>query len=278
MGTYLISGGTDGIGRALAVTYLRDGHTVVVVGRSAAKFQALLRQAGLAPDSDRAHFFPADLRLVRENRRVVEAFTSRFEALDALVLCAAYVHRRRVVTEEGFEHTFALYYLSRYVLTMGLADRLSAAELPVVLNTSVPGARRDAIRWDDLQLTRSFRWRTANQLSRRANELLGLTLARRHPAGRIRHVLYSPGFVRSSFAGEVSRLERALITGLARVTRTPTPDRAIAPILDLVAAPGTEPVAAYDRGRPVPLTITPADQAEADRLHATTERLLEPWR
>ncbi|MYT32958.1 SDR family NAD(P)-dependent oxidoreductase [Streptomyces sp. MspMP-M5] len=45
MKTYVITGGTDGIGKALAHTYLDRGQEVVVVGRSAEKGQAWLDAA-----------------------------------------------------------------------------------------------------------------------------------------------------------------------------------------------------------------------------------------
>jgi NAD(P)-dependent dehydrogenase (short-subunit alcohol dehydrogenase family) len=132
----VLSGGTDGIGRALAAHLLRRGETVVVVGRSQAKFDALVAETG-----GDAHFVAADLRLVRENRRVVAELRDRFPVIDALVLAAAYVHFDRRLTEEGFEHTFALYYLSRHLLAAGLLPALAAAPRPVVVDTTVPGRR-----------------------------------------------------------------------------------------------------------------------------------------
>ncbi|MER5307756.1 hypothetical protein ABT034_08205 [Streptomyces sp. NPDC002773] len=63
MTTTVITGGTDGRGRALARTYLDRGDTVVIVGRDPAEAAAL-------PE---ARFIPADLSLVAENRRVIDA-------------------------------------------------------------------------------------------------------------------------------------------------------------------------------------------------------------
>ncbi|HEY1179884.1 MAG TPA: SDR family NAD(P)-dependent oxidoreductase, partial [Phytomonospora sp.] len=181
METIVITGGTDGLGRALALLYLREGRTVIVVGRSRAKFEALAAEAGHGT----ARFIAADLSLVAENRRVV-AEAAAFGPVDVLILCAAYARWDRVETAEGFEHTFALYYLSRVLLTSGLRPRL-------VLNTSVPGAARDAIPHHDLQLREGFGFKKANHLTRRANELFGLHLAQ--SPGETRHILYSPGFV-----------------------------------------------------------------------------------
>ncbi|MFE3906900.1 SDR family NAD(P)-dependent oxidoreductase [Streptomyces sp. NPDC059153] len=78
MTTIVITGGTDGMGRALARTYLDRGDTVVIVGRDPAKAATL----------PQAHFIPADLSLVAENRRVTEEINDRYPAVHALVLCA----------------------------------------------------------------------------------------------------------------------------------------------------------------------------------------------
>jgi NAD(P)-dependent dehydrogenase (short-subunit alcohol dehydrogenase family) len=268
--TFVISGGTDGIGRALAVHYLRTGNDVVVIGRSEEKFRAMVTEAG---GTATAHFIGADLTLAAENRRVVDEITGRFDAIDALILCAAYIHTNRVVTTEGFEHTFALYYLSRYLLSHGLASLLEAADQPVILNTAVPGAHRDAMRWNDLQLERAFTVRRANQQSRRANELLGLMLSGR-PADKIRHILYNPGYVRTSQAGAFNRPLRFVVCTLARVAATPV-EKAIIPIIDLVARPPRSPISAYRRRGQLPLPVTPGDNVDADRLAAATDQLLK---
>ncbi|MBB5783430.1 SDR family NAD(P)-dependent oxidoreductase [Nonomuraea jabiensis] len=89
--TIVISGGTDGMGRALASTYLDRGDTVVIIGRDAAK-------AATLPG---AHFILADLSLASENRRVLEEINARYPAVDALVPCARYFRSNRFVTAEG---------------------------------------------------------------------------------------------------------------------------------------------------------------------------------
>src|ERR671916_2036574 len=70
--TSLVTGGTDGIGRAVALGLARGGDRVLFVGRSAekgAQVLAELREAG--PDSDHA-FLPADLSMLQETARVAE--------------------------------------------------------------------------------------------------------------------------------------------------------------------------------------------------------------
>ncbi|GAA2842977.1 SDR family NAD(P)-dependent oxidoreductase [Crossiella cryophila] len=264
MGTTVISGGTDGLGRALAAHQLRAGETVVVIGRDAGKFRTL---AAIAPG--RAHFVQADLRLVQENDRVATHIAERHPRIDTLFLAAAHVVRGRNLTTEGIEHNLALYALSRHVLADALLPQLSAATRPVIINTAVPGAPRTAIRWDDLTLAGAYSWRTANHQSRRANELSGLALTKAEP--RLKYVLYNPLFVRSSLSGDLSPAHRALTRVLFRLA--PTPEQALTPILALLTDPPAGRLSAYTKKKRLPLEITPEDHAEALRWTELTTRL-----
>ncbi len=258
MSTIVITGGTDGLGRALAADRLREGHTVVVVGRSEAKFRELTGDA---------HFIRADLREVSENFRATREIAERFPVVDTLVLGAAYVHRDRQLTSEGFEHTFALYYLSRHVFASELQEVLGAAERPLILDTTVPGAPKDAIQWDDFQLSRGFTWKSANLQSRR----MGLLSAHLLASEKVRYVLYNPGFVRTSHQGALGRTSRAMVGVLAKLLGTP-PEKAILPMLDLIRNRPEAPLSAYQRDKRLPLDEV--DHDEAERLHAETRRLL----
>ncbi|WNV84520.1 SDR family NAD(P)-dependent oxidoreductase [Umezawaea sp. Da 62-37] len=269
MTTTVITGGTDGIGRALAVHRLRRGGTVVVVGRSRTKFDALVAAAG---GSGSAHFIGADLRLVAENLRVAGEVATAFPVVDALVLAAAYVHRKRVVTEEGFEHTFALHYLSRHLLATRLRPSLQAASAPLVLDTTVPGAPADAVRWEDMQLEDGFTWKAANLHTRRLGLLSGLRVGTDH----LRYALYNPGFVRTAHQGALNGPERAVVNLLGRTLGT-APEKAVLPLADLIGNRPDAPLSAYAGRKRLPLAIDAADHADAERLHAVTEELPTPF-
>ncbi|MEU4311161.1 SDR family NAD(P)-dependent oxidoreductase [Nocardia sp. NPDC024068] len=121
--TRVVSGGTAGIGRELAASYLDRGDRVVIIGRDAAKGRRFLEEADRMGSGANAFFIEADLGLVSENLRVVEEIRNRFPALDTLVLCARFFRSYRRVTSEGFEHNFALHHLSRYLLGYGLVGQ-----------------------------------------------------------------------------------------------------------------------------------------------------------
>ncbi|KWV29529.1 SDR family NAD(P)-dependent oxidoreductase [Micromonospora rifamycinica] len=261
----VISGGTDGIGRGTLEARLRRGDEVVAIGSNPAKGRSVQAL------SDRAHFLRADLRSVAETRRVVDVIRHRWPTVDALVLCANRQSPRRVVTDEGLEQTFALYYLSRYLLSHGLRDQLDTAERPVVVNVAGVGVTRGAIHWDDLQLADGYGMVDAQLQAGRANDLLGVDFAARS-GGRTRYVLYHPGFTRS---GDLSTLP-APVRGVIRaasVFARPV-GTSIRPIVRWIDDPPSDALTANDRGRPVPPSTRTLDPVAARRLGAVTEELL----
>ncbi|GAA4902834.1 hypothetical protein GCM10023223_19000 [Stackebrandtia albiflava] len=260
----MITGGTDGIGAGLARHHLAQGDTVVAIGRDEVKGAALARLGG--------HFVRADLSLVAENLRVVDLLKSRFEAIDALILCARYFRSHRYETVEGFEACFALEYLSRFTLSHELLDRLEAAPAPVVLNVSGPGAPKPEIRWDDLGFCRGYSGVEAQFHAGRANDLLGLAFATEHPDARTKYILVNPGSVASSFAGEFDPETAALVQRMKRVA-TPV-DRIVPHLAALVDAPPADPVSAFAVSRRVDPRMSEVDDRAAARLHRLTTGLL----
>jgi NAD(P)-dependent dehydrogenase (short-subunit alcohol dehydrogenase family) len=241
------------MGAALVRHYMKAGDRVVVIGRSQAKFDALTDGS--------AEFVRADLSLVTDTRRVVDHLTAHYERIDALVLAASFIRQRRHTTTEGREASWVLFFVSKYLLTTGLANLLRAADRPVIVNTAVPGAR--AIDFADLELTRGFTFRRSNAQQRRANELLGILATRDIPG--LSYVTWGPArLVRTSFAGDTGFAMKAAAAVLGPLLGQ-RPDDAVRPIVGLIDDP--VPGRSARRGaREVPLVTGPDDERDAAQL------------
>ncbi|WP_405794589.1 SDR family NAD(P)-dependent oxidoreductase [Streptomyces sp. NBC_01506] len=264
MKTLVITGGTDGMGRALARDYLRRGDTVVIVGRDE-------RKASTVPG---ATFIPADLSLISENRRVIERITNDFPDVDALVLCARYFRATRRETAEGIEGVFALEYLSRYLLSHGLTEG-SRSGPRVIANVSGPGFPAGRIHWDDLMLRNTYSGVEAQFQAGRANDLLGVAYAARHThisdRVRTRYVLINPGGVSTGFCGEFDAETAAHVESLKRYGKPV--EEGIRPLAARVDAPPAAPLSAYAQHRPLSLDHPDFDPEAAGRLEELTRKL-----
>lgn len=268
----VITGGTDGMGRAVTLDRLRRGDEVAIVGRNADKGADFLDLATRNGAAGRAHFVQADLSLVAGTRAAIAEIRSLFPAVDALVLCARHYRSTRAVTEEGVESNFALFYLSRYVMGYEMTDLLDAAEAPVIVNVAGPGGSVETVRWHDLEFEHDYDGMTTLMHGGPLNDLLGVGYADDPPSRRIRYVLLNPGTVSTSFSGEYDPETAARIETIRAIARPV--EEGIRPILALLDRPPVEPVSAWVLHRPIPLTGPTFDVAAARRLRAETERLL----
>ncbi|MGW6701844.1 SDR family NAD(P)-dependent oxidoreductase [Nocardia sp. NPDC055049] len=268
----VVAGGTDGLGRAVALDRLAKGDAVVVIGRDPAKGADLLAAAAAIGADRRAHFVRADLSSIAETRTAIESVRAHFTRLDALVLCARHYRSERLVTVEGFEYTFALFYLSRFVLSYELIDLFDSAVDPVVLNVAGPGSGTEEIRWDDWGFERDYHGLRALSQGGQLNDLLGIEFARRSSATRVRYVLLHPGVVDTGLSGDYDA-EMAVRVEAMRATAQSI-DQAVGPILGVLDEPPTEPLVAIVQGARLDTAGPAFDSAAAIKLFDETVRVL----
>ncbi|MFE0171305.1 SDR family NAD(P)-dependent oxidoreductase [Streptomyces sp. NPDC059002] len=275
MRTVVITGGTDGIGKGLALRHLRQGDRVLAVGSTPAKGEALLAEAAALSAGERITFLRADLTSVAAARELVATIESRCPSVDALVLCAQRyrLFGPRTLTADGFEHSFALAYLSRYVLGHGLRGALESAPRPVVMNVGTPGVPLGRIHWDDLQLTRRYSGTKATLQSFRANDLLGVAFPVVHADTPIRYLAYHPGVVATGMPTHLPQPLRSLTKASFALFATPVA-KAVDPMTRLLDDPPGPGFTAYHTERQLPLKGPAFDEEAALRLHRLTQDLL----
>lgn len=274
--TVVISGATDGMGRATALARLGRGDTVIAIGSNAVKGRSLVAEAAEAGFDERLRFLQADLSSVAETERVIAEIKRHSRTVDALVLFANRQRPKRQETSEGLEYVFALYYLSRYLLARELSPLLDASPYPVIVSVAGVGNTAGAISWDDLQLTRRYSMVRAQLQAGRANDLLGVAFAEQG-VGKARFVMYHPGFTRSGDMSMLNPVVRSLLKTLGKIAARPV-TAAIRRIHDFLDNPPQQPLTAIDRGKPVDPSLKTLNLDDALRLAKITEELLRSLR
>lgn len=124
----LVTGGSDGIGLAIAEAFLREGADVLIVGRDAGKLEAA-RQKLTAPGAiGQVETVSADLATSPGIATVIEHVKETGRPLDVLVNNAgvAYLVPFETVSEAQFQHSFALNVTAAFFLTQGLLPHFGA--------------------------------------------------------------------------------------------------------------------------------------------------------
>ena len=242
--TIVITGGTSGIGKALARHHAERGDLVIAVGSGEAGGRRLREEVPAV------RFIQADLSSIRQTRDLIRKLRDEYPVIDALVLGAFRYNLTRIETEEGFEHTFALYVINRWLMAEGLRESLEKSRTPVIVNLcGVGGIRAGEIHWDDPQLTEGYRPFKATMQGARAVELLGTAYA----GERTSYVLYNPLLVATSLFEPFRQPMRGIVRVLSALFAQPAA-RAVPPIAALIDRPPAGPLTAYRKGRPVELT------------------------
>jgi NAD(P)-dependent dehydrogenase (short-subunit alcohol dehydrogenase family) len=138
--TILITGTTDGLGRAVARELAASGARLLLHGRDDARGRETLDELG----SDRAQWLRADLSSLGEVRSLADRVLDSGDRLDALVNnagigTAAPGDGQRLESADGFELRFAVNYLAGYLLTRLLLPLLERSAPARIVNVSSAG-------------------------------------------------------------------------------------------------------------------------------------------
>jgi NAD(P)-dependent dehydrogenase (short-subunit alcohol dehydrogenase family) len=157
--TILITGATDGLGRALASALAKAGPTLLIHGRDEARGQAALAQIEAASGNDKLRWLRADLSSLEEVRELAQRVAKECDRLDVLVNNAGIGTTlpgdgRRMQSRDGYELRFAVNYLAGYLLTRSLLALLERSAPARVVNVSSAG--QAPIDLDDVLLERNY--------------------------------------------------------------------------------------------------------------------------
>lgn len=185
--TCLVTGGNTGIGRATAEELARRGAKVVLAGRSETRTLPVVQK--IRSSGGDARFLHLDLSSLASVKSAAEAFLSWGEPLHVLINNAGVV-RRRGVTEDGFEYTFAVNYLGHYLFTRLLIPVIERR----ILNVSSEMHRSVmSIDWDALHRRGSWVGVREYRVSKLGNVLFAEESA--HRFDRVESVSLHPGLV-----------------------------------------------------------------------------------
>jgi NAD(P)-dependent dehydrogenase (short-subunit alcohol dehydrogenase family) len=231
--TALVTGGTGGIGAAVAQGVASHGWRVLITGRDAGRGAAVvdaLRVQGA--DADHA-FLPADLALMSDTARLGRQVLQRATRLDAVILCAGVLATRPEWTAEGLERCLAVNYLSRHLLLQLLQPRLTAAPSGRVVLVANAGKYPDTLDLDDLQHQRGRAGLRVAGRTQFANDVLAVELARRLRDTRVEVTCVYPGLVDTDVfrnaRGPSARVRR-WATAVQRVVGRSAGEAAVTPV------------------------------------------------
>ena len=176
-GTILVTGATDGLGRRVAARLAAGGATVLLHGRSRERLEKTFQGIREETGSERLRLYVADLSSLGDVRGLAGRVLSDEERLDVLVNNAGIISRDRRESEDGYELTFAVNFLSHFLLTRLLLPLVRESAPARVVN--VASAGQSPIDFDDPMLERGYDAMRAYSVSKLAQITFTFELAER---------------------------------------------------------------------------------------------------
>ena len=185
--TALVTGATDGLGRAVAGRLAADGATVLLHGRNQERLDAAAREIRDATGRD-VRTYRADFAELAQVRRLAADVRDTAGALSILVnnagIGSGYPDgRERQESADGHELRFAVNYLAPFLLTLELLPLIEDSAPARIVNVASIG--QHPIDFDDVMTTRGYSGQRAYAQSKLAQIMFGFELAARLPEDRV---------------------------------------------------------------------------------------------
>jgi NAD(P)-dependent dehydrogenase (short-subunit alcohol dehydrogenase family) len=217
----MVTGATDGIGKATAMALAQMGATVVVAGRSEQKCVATVEQIVQKTGNQQVEHMLSDFSVLAEVRQLAADFVRRNDRLDVLVNNAGAMFLRRSLSPEGYEMTFAVNHLAPFLLTHLLLDIIKASAPARIVNVASGGHRRKVLDFDDLQSRKGYSPMRVYGKSKLANMLFTYELAHRLKGTSVTVNAMHPGFVRTNMGANNGWFVRLMLPLIHIASLTP---------------------------------------------------------
>jgi NAD(P)-dependent dehydrogenase (short-subunit alcohol dehydrogenase family) len=186
--TVLITGSTDGLGRALAIELARGGARLLLHGRDAERLRGTEAEIRDQTGETDLHAYVADFSSLDDVRRLAEQVDRDHDRLDALVNNAGIGTNlpgdgARLESRDGYELRFAVNYLAHFLLTRSLLPLVARSAPARIVNVSSAG--QAPIDFDDVMLERDYNGIQAYCQSKLAQIMFTFDLAEELDAGAV---------------------------------------------------------------------------------------------
>ena len=196
----LVTGATDGIGRATARALAAAGMKVVVHGRSKVKVDATLAQLASELPGAELEGVSFDLGRREATKNGAAQILKNTPRLHVIVNNAGIFANERTVTDDGVELTLAVNYMNPFLLTHLLLPRLvesaeSGGAPSRVINVSSVAHARGRIHMNDLALANGWTGYAAYAQSKLAQVMHAMSLAEHGDATKVVAYSLHPGVI-----------------------------------------------------------------------------------
>lgn len=190
----IVTGGTSGIGKETAIGLAKLRGKVTIIGRSKERCRSVTNEIISSTNNENINFQLADLSSLDSVRKLADNFAANNNQIDILINDAGGIFSRYALTEDGFESTIALNYLSPFLLTRLLLPNIEKSGSARIINvgSSLHKSGRSEF---DFKFAGRYRAMKAYATSKLMVTMFTYSFARKLQGTGISSILVEPGFV-----------------------------------------------------------------------------------
>jgi NAD(P)-dependent dehydrogenase (short-subunit alcohol dehydrogenase family) len=175
--TILVTGATEGLGKRVASALAGQGATLLLHGRNRERLQATMEEVSEQTSSEKLRSYLADFSSLDAVRKLAERILSDEDRLEVLINNAGIIVQERKESEDGYELTFSVNYLSHFLLTTLLLPLLEHSAPSRIVN--VASAGQSPVDFSNLMLEQGYDAMKAYSQSKLAQVMFTFGLAQR---------------------------------------------------------------------------------------------------
>lgn len=275
----LVTGATNGIGKAVAEALAARGATLLVHGRDRRKTSSTVDEIRSTTGNDDVHAMVADFASLADVRSSALQVRERAGGLHVLANNAGLLTDHRQVSLDGFELTFAVNHLAPFLLTRLLLPALTASAPARISFNSSSAMGSASLEFDDLQMERRFDGWTAYANSKLANFWVSNLLSGMLAGTGVVSNAYCPGLIDTDLLTGNRDFGEARVAQMRRNMRSPA-DGAITPVFLAATADAGDINGAFflksHGGGTMPVSV-PWDRESAEHLWKLSTDCVADW-
>ena len=195
----VLTGATSGIGKSLLKSLAAKNYSIAVVVRNANLGKATIEEISKATGNQDIRLFVCDLASLEAVRNLAVQLQSEYPVIDILINNAGLINETRILTVDGYEHTWAVNHLAPFLLTHLLLPNLEKSGEGRIINLASEAQKMGRINLGDLNAEKSFSSFGSYCQSKLANVIFTQELARRIKSKSISVFAVHPGVVKTQF-------------------------------------------------------------------------------
>ena len=231
----VITGGTSGLGKEAVKQLAKRNTTVVIIARNMELAEKVKEETIAYSNNHKIDFINGDLSSLKSVKEAAEVIRKKYPKINVLINNAGIFNNKRILTEDGYESTFAVDYLAHFYLVSLLIEQIKAGAPSRIINVASDIHLFFGLKIDNLQQEKRYRSQKAYGNAKAAMVLHAYELHNRLQGTGITVNAFHPGHILTKMTTDslpkiLIKLNRGYIT----------PEEAAKPLVHLATAKDLE--------------------------------------